>query len=202
MPKFLLSGPGRCGSMFASRELNKSKAWIVKHEPGSFKHRDLWETSRHIKRMVEMQNHHGEINAFTGCCLPALATIDDLSIGVIVRNAMQVCASILGRCDEKHHFERISAVGMHVHSVRQALHMSKDVFLIDFTNMVTDAKYLDMIAMRLGIFDIPIDQYSMKKRNKGEPVNLQKQPKRIQHQVNVVGDAYQRLISDFMGRFI
>ena len=151
MKNFAITGCGRSGTKFLAGIMNRSKTWIVKHEP-------LGPKGRLRKTFGRFQkDHYGEVNSYLRFQFEYL---DVENKGVIVRNPQNLLMSAFNwRGDYQ---------GKVIPDIEKALlkvdEIAQEHFVIRFEDMTTDAEYLQGVLSHFGIMDVAVNDKDLSVR--------------------------------------
>lgn len=148
MKKFYITGFGRSGTKFLSRNMNLSNQWTVMHEPRA--DRDAFRDNiKEIQKTFDYEeDYYGEINSRLRHYIGKIK-VD--KVGVILRDPKEIFVSMVWRKEEiKKSFESLKKFNKEIMPS-----LDKDVIRINFHKMVKDINYLQEVMKKFGVDDIP-----------------------------------------------
>jgi hypothetical protein len=161
--KFIITGTGRCGTMFLSSLMNRGGKYTVLHEPvGTADSFDKAEAR------FRNEKNYGEVNAQLVSFADRISGID--KIGVIIRHPVAVIDSWLRRNKYNQDIERIIPYMNELLNHMDRL-IEKGAYKIYFNDLTHKIDYLNSTVRCFGIDDVTYtedDMYRVKNKGRGE----------------------------------
>ncbi len=170
--RFLITGCGRSGTKFLSDMMNRSKKWIVLHEPDS----NYFTNEKISQNKVSLQlaaysrfyhtSHYGEVNSILRLLVQPTVNRNaegqrtlrhprDFEVdqkGVILRNPFDLLLSEINRHPMETWDATLNRFGGDLNILDWCV--DNKYFVIRFDQMTTDSEYLNKIIRTFGINDV------------------------------------------------
>lgn len=191
---FLITSTGRTGTQFLSRLMNKSKQWMVKHQPcdldgkwdDSFLYYPYnWKVPAYIQNRFN-QAYYGEVN---GLLRYWINQINVGKKGIIYRNYKDVITSFANgkfHQEERVLLRKVKDINLVHTAFYRIARTNPDIFVIDFDRLTSDVDYILEIFSYFGIDDVKINKDIINKRVGTNPKvrSFEQLPKVVQDTIN------------------
>lgn len=151
---FLITSFGRSGTKFLSNLMNKSKKWVVLHEPiGSLDiklNSDNHKLS-HLTLQRFNRNNYGEVNSRLRHYFDVIKVRKK---GVIFRDPKDIIVSVYNRKTDSDTKKILYELNVFWNSFKKKIYEDESIVEIDFKKMTSDEHYLKDILIEFGVEDI------------------------------------------------
>jgi len=170
MKNFLITAMGRSGTTFLSSNMNRSKKWVVFHEPG-----DWHELKYPVERMQKRfdRNYYGEVNSYMRFVIDKIKCEKK---GIILRNPIDLWLSITSWHNQKRWVHVLKAkwgqdFKMFMKAIPHLLKLAEtgEYYVISFERMITELGYLKAIFEHFEIDDVDVNDEMVNTRINAAP---------------------------------